>query len=76
MPPHSHVVPSPSAYMAYEFYMRIVTKLCKGICEIPVVRDHKGWWCVWILYRFLSHVNVHIAQEIFREHKIIIVKEE
>ena len=76
MPPHSHVVPSLNAYMTDEVYMRLVPKLCKGIREMPAVRDHKDWWCVWSLDRFGSHVNVHISQEIFREHKIFFVKEE
>ena len=49
LPPHSHVVQSTNAYMTDEVYLGLVTKLCKGIHKIPVVRDHKNWWCVWSL---------------------------
>ena len=69
-------MPIPNAYMTDEVYLGLVPKLCKGVREIPVVRDHKYWWCVRSLDVFGSHVNVHIEQEIFIEHKIIIVKEE
>ena len=74
MPPHSHVVPSTNAYMDDEVYLGIFPKLCKEVCDIPVVRDHKGWWCVWIQDIYASHVNVHISHEIFMEHKIMIVE--
>ena len=50
--------------------------LWQGIREVPVVRDHKDWWCVWSLDRFGYHVNFYIAQNIFREHRILIFKEE
>ena len=76
VPPNCHAVPIPNAYMTDEVYSGFVPKLCKDIREITVVRDHKYWWCVWSLGVFGSHANVHIAQEIFREHKIIIVEEE
>ena len=62
--------------MTYEVYLVLFPKLWKGIHEMAVVREHKDWWCVWILDRFGSHVNVQISKEIFIEHKILIVKEE
>ena len=56
-------MPSPNVYMTDEVYLGLVPKLCKGICEMQVFRDHKYWWCVWILDSFGYHVNVHIEKE-------------
>ena len=52
------------------------TKILKGICELPIVKEHPDWWVALTLDGYGSHVNVHESIEIFLNHKIDIVKEE
>jgi hypothetical protein len=67
---------SPNAYMTDEVYLKLVTPLCHGIRQMPVIKDHPDWWVTLSMDGFGSHVNVHRAQEIFSEHKIFVIKEE
>jgi hypothetical protein len=75
-PVGSCVVMSPNAYMTDEVYLKLVTPLCHGIRQMPVIKDHPDWWVILSMDGFGSHVNVHEAQEIFTEHKIFVIKEE
>jgi len=76
LPVGSCVIMSPNAYMTDEVYLKLVPPLCKGIRQMPVIKDHPEWWVVISMDGFGSHVNVHRAQEIFSEHKILVIKEE
>jgi hypothetical protein len=67
---------SPNAYMTDEVYLNLVPFLCKGIRQMPVIEEHPTWWVVLTMDGFGSHVNVHKAQEIFSQHKILVIKEE
>ena len=43
-PPGSLVVPSPSAFMTDEVWLKLVPTFAKGIRAMPVIKDHPGWW--------------------------------
>ena len=75
-PEGSRIVMTPNAYMNDEVYERIVPDLCKGIRQMPVIKDYPNWWVAITLDGFGSHVNVHSTQQIFSDHKILIIKEE
>ena len=66
---------TPSAYMTDEAWKKMCAKVCKGIREMPGIKDHKDWWCLLSLDGFGSHLNID-ALEVFAEHKIIVFKEE
>jgi hypothetical protein len=76
LPVGSRVIMSPNAYMTDEVYLTLFPFLCKGIRQMPVIKEHPTWWVVLSLDGFGSHVNVHKAQEIFSQHKILVIKEE
>jgi hypothetical protein len=44
--------------------------------NIPIICDHPEWWVVVSLDGFGLHCNIHLAQKIFADHKIFIIKEE
>ena len=55
--------------------MKTSRKLCKGIWEMPAIKDHPEWWCLLSLAGFGSHLNTD-ALEVFAKYKILIFKEE
>jgi hypothetical protein len=59
-----------------EVYLKLVPSLCKGFRQMPVNKEHPTWWVVLTMDGFGSHNNVHKAQEIFSQHKILVIKEE
>jgi hypothetical protein len=75
-PPGSMVIPLPSAFMTDNVWLLLVPYLAEGICEMKVIRDHPEWWVAISCNGFGSHVNVHLAQDIFSHSKILVVKEE
>jgi hypothetical protein len=66
---------SPNAYMTDEVYLKLVPFLCKGIRQMPVIKDHPDWWVVLTMDGFGSHVNVYEAQKIYSDYKILVIKE-
>jgi len=74
-PPGSCVVMTPSAYMTNEAWAAMSEGMCKGIREMPVIRDHPDKWVVFSLDGFGSHLDPS-ALEIFSEYKILVIKEE
>ena len=76
MPVGSCVAMTPNAYMTDDTWHSLAEKMCYGIRSMPVIKDHPDWWCGLTLDGFGLHVNVHVCQEIFAKHKIMICKEE
>ena len=58
-----------------EAWLEIIPKLCKSIWRQEIIWDHPDWWVLLSLDGFTSHVNVHNAQDIFSELKIMVIKE-
>lgn len=75
-PKGSAIVMSPSAYMTDDTWAQLVPAFCKGIRQMPVIKDYPNWWVCISLDGFGSHVNVEEAHKTFAEHKIKIIKEE
>ena len=75
-PSGSNVHMSPSAYLTDEVYLQLVLDLCRGIRQMPVIKEHPDWWVILSLDGFGSHVNVNAAHEIFHNHRIMVIKEE
>jgi hypothetical protein len=75
-PPGSIVLPSPNAFMTNDVFLQLAPYLAAGIRAMPVVCDHSDWWVAISCDGFGSHVNVPLAQDIFSEHKIMVIKEE
>jgi len=75
-PPGSAIIPSPSAFMTDDVWLQLVLTFAKGIHAIPVIKDHPDWWVTVSCDGFGSHVNVHLVQHVFHDHKILIIKEE
>ena len=74
--PGSYVAMSKNAYMTDAVWLEVVPKLCIGIRQMPVIKEHPNWWCMFSLDGFGSHVNVNDAHKIFEAYKIMVVKEE
>ena len=74
-PPGSCVVMTPSAYMTNDAWFEMCEGMCKGIRQMPVIRDHPDKWVVFSLDGFGSHLDP-AALEIFSEYKILVIKEE
>ena len=74
--PGSYVAMSENAYMTDAVWLEVVPKLCIGIRQMPVIKEHPNWWCMFSLDGFGSHVNVNEAHKIFEAYKIMVVKEE
>lgn len=74
-PANSFVVMTPSAFMTNEAWDDMAEALGKGIREVAIVRDHPEWWVVLHLDGYKSHVMTLKAQQILREHRILVMKE-
>ena len=61
--------------MTNDAWDALALKLSKGIRQMAVIRDHPALWVVLHLDGFKSHVMTHKAQQIFRDNKILVVKE-
>ena len=73
--PGTHIQMRPSTFMTDNAWRRICRKMCEGIREMPVIKDHRHWWCVLSLDGFGSHLDPE-ALMIFSEYKILVIKEE
>lgn len=56
-PPGSCVEMTPSAYMTNDAWRNICPKLCAGIRQMEVIRDHPDKWVVFSLDGFGSHLD-------------------
>ena len=74
--PGSHIEMTPSAYMTDEVYLKIVPRLAAGIWKMPIIKDHLNWWVLISLDGYRLHINIHEANQIFADHKILIIKEQ
>ena len=75
--PGSDVAMSENAYMTDAVWLEVVPKLCIGILrQMPVIKEHPNWWCMFSLDGFGLHVNVNEAHKIFEAYKIMVVEEE
>ena len=61
--------------MTNEAWLNAGPKFCKGIREMPYIKDHPYWWCLLSLDGFGSHL-LPDALEVFAEYKILVFKEE
>jgi len=75
-PKGSQIIMSPLAYMTDETYQELVPEFCRGMRDMPVIRDHPDWWVTLTCDGFGSHVNVEVAHKVFNKHKSFVVKEE
>ena len=74
-PPGSHVVPTPSAYMTDEVWIEMAETVAIGIQAMPVIKDHRDWWCLLSLDGYGSHLKIE-ALETFAKYNILVIKEE
>jgi hypothetical protein len=74
-PRNSFCVMTPTAFMTNEAWDQSAERLAKGIRDMPVIRDHPSFWVVLHLDGFKAHVMTYAAQQVFWEHKILVVKE-
>ena len=74
-PPGSCVEMTPNAYMTNEAWANICPKMCKGIREMEIIRDHPDKWVVLSLDGFGSHLCPQ-SLLVFNENKILVIKEE
>ena len=74
-PPGSCAEMTPNAYMTNEAWSNIVPKMCAGIREMEVIRDHPDKWVVLSLDGFGSHLDPD-SLIVFTQHKILVLKEE
>ena len=66
---------TPTAFMTDDAWIALAEKLAKGIRAMPVIKDHPNWWVCLILDGYGSHVKNLLANAIFNELKILILKE-
>jgi hypothetical protein len=59
-----------------QVWLELAPIIAKGIREMPVIHNHPDWWVSLSLDGYGSHVNLAIANQIFTNHLIWIVKEE
>ena len=65
-----------NAYLSNtKFDDEIVERLCIGIRDMPVIREHPNWWVELYVDGFSAHTETEKAQLVFREYKILVVKE-
>ena len=76
VPPGSSIEMTANAYMTDEVHRNLAPRLAAGIRDVPYICDHPDWWVIASLDGFGSHCNVHEAQQIFYDRKILIIKEE
>jgi hypothetical protein len=76
LPAGSQVIPTPTAYMTDDAFDALMPEWCRGIRQMPVVREHPDWWIRLTGDGFGSHKNTLKAQETLRENKIVYVIEE
>ena len=76
VPPGSFVHMTKNANLSDSVWDEIVPKICRGIREMPVVKDHPDWWVGLSMDGYGSHVNTPKALCEFAKHKICVVKEE
>jgi len=74
-PSGSSIIVSPLAYVTDEAWLELVPGFCKGIRDMPVVRDNPDWWMTLTCDGFSSHL-LDETQKIFSDHKIMVLKEE
>ena len=74
-PANSFVLMTPNAFLTNEAWDTAAEPLAKGIRAMPVIRDHPDFWVVLLLDGYAAHVMTFIAQLIFLNYKILVVKE-
>ena len=74
-PENSFVVMTPNAFTTDRAWDESAGKLANGIRMLPVVRDHPTWWFILHLDGFKSHVMTYAAQQVFYDHRILVIKE-
>jgi len=74
-PSGSAIVMSPAACMTNEVHPELVPGFCKGVRDMPVVRDHPDWWLTLTCDGFGSHL-LDETQTMFSQCKIKMTKEE
>jgi hypothetical protein len=75
LPPGSHIVMTPSAYMTDEAWIEMAERVALGIRCMPKIEDHGDWWCLLSVDGFGSHLKTE-ALETFAKHRILVIKEE
>lgn len=74
-PPNSFVVMTPNAYMTNEAWDENAEKLAQGIRKMPVIKEYSNFWVILFLDGYKAHVMTYKAQAIFRNYKMLVVKE-
>ena len=62
-PKNSFVVMTENAYLSNtKFDDEIVERLCIGIRDMPVIREHPNWWVELYVDGFSAHTETETAQ--------------
>ena len=75
LPVGSCVIATPDAFLTDDAWLELVSVLCKGIRQMPVVKDNPDWDFVLTLDGFVSHM-APAALEIFLKCNIMSVLED
>ena len=71
----STIIMTPTAFMTDEAWIELAKALAKAIRDMPIIKDHPDWWVCLVLDGYGSHVKNLIANQIFHDNKILILKE-
>ena len=74
--PGSVIVMTPTGFMTEDAWEEMAPAMCKGIRNMPVIRDMPDWWVLKIVDGFGPHTSSLKAMEIYNSHKILLLKEE
>ena len=73
-PEGSAVIMTPNLFITDEAWIEMVPNICKGICNMYIIRNHPYRWVILSLDGFGSYVNVIENHRIFTESNIYVVK--
>ena len=67
---------TPTGFMTDSAFDELAEDMARGVRAMPVVCEHPNWWVLATADGFRAHKMTLKAQDVFRDHKIMLIIEE
>ena len=72
----SSIVMTPTGFMTDSAFDELAEDMARGVRAMPVICEHPTWWVLATADGFHAHKMTLKAQQVFRDHKIMLIIEE